>query len=390
MGTTRTQPLAPKENYSPLMAIGLVLALLMLFGLGGYWLGEGPRLASASAAIQAERIHRGESIYAAQCAACHGAEGEGGVGPALKNRQVLKDTSDRIFFSVIRSGVPNTQMPSWSVDFGGPLTDEDIRDVVAFMRAWEPIAPEIPPQAARPADPAQGALLFASTCAVCHGEDGLGGRPGIPSLNNPVRLAQFNDDWFRSVIANGRPAKGMPTWGTVLAPAQIEDLVALIAAWREGQAVRPAYSQARLLELALFALSQADDSSAVLHLSRALEVSAGPAADHLRRIQAQISADDRQGAIAALTSLKANWPPGDPLVGGELYAAQCAACHGAQGEGGVGLPLQNSVFINDRNNADLLHFIQDGRPGTSMLGFTGRLTEQEIADIVAWLRGLQR
>ena len=45
---------------------------------------------------------------------------------------------------------------------------------------------------------------------------------------------QFDDAWYRATIANGRPAKGMPTWGTVLSPEQIGDLVALIAAWRDG------------------------------------------------------------------------------------------------------------------------------------------------------------
>lgn len=390
MNGSRTNALPIREDYTPLLIVGLVLALLMLFGLGAYWLAENRRLEGAAAAMGEERIHRGEAIYAAQCAACHGAAGEGGVGPPLKNRKVLKDTSDQIFFSVIRSGVPNTQMPSWSVDFGGPLTDEDIRDVVAFMRAWEPTAPEILPQASRPADPAQGALLFASTCVVCHGEGGMDGKPGIPALNDAARLAQFDDDWYRSVIANGRPAKGMPTWGTVLAPAQIEDLVALIAAWRSGQVVHPAYSQAQLLDLALFALTQEDDSSARLHLDRALEVSAGPAAEILRQIDAQISTGDRAGAIEALTTLKENWPPGAAAVGAELYSAQCAACHGAQGEGGVGMPLHSSKFVTGSSNADLLRFIQDGRPGTSMAGFAGRLTEQEIADIIAWLRTLQQ
>ena len=96
-----------------------------------------------------------------------------GVGTALNNKSLLKNTFDEVFFSVIRSGVPSTQMPAWSVDFGGPLTDEDIRSVVAFIRAWEPNAPEIEPVVFEPS-PERGAMLFATTCEVCHGENGLG------------------------------------------------------------------------------------------------------------------------------------------------------------------------------------------------------------------------
>lgn len=396
MAISRPQPptTPAREDYSALIAAGLALSLVMLLALTAYLLKEGPRLESAAAIVRQERTLRGSETYAAQCVACHGSLGEGGIGPALNNRKVLKDTSDAIFFSVIRSGVPNTQMPSWSVDFGGPLTDEEIRDVVAFMRAWEPTAPEILPAAQRPADPAQGALLFASTCVVCHGEDGRGGKAGGPALNDAARLANFSDDWYRSVIANGRPAKGMPTWGAVLSPAQIDDLVALVSAWRAGETVRPAYSVVQLLNQAGFALSQGDAASARLNLERAVEAATGPAGDGpaaelLQDILAQVQAGGAEEAAQSLAQLRQNWPPGDVSTGGELYTAQCAACHGAQGEGGVGLPLANSAFIQGQTTADLLRFIQKGRPGTSMTGFADRLVEQQIADVIAWLRSLQ-
>lgn len=389
MNRSGSYPPGKREDYSALMGTGLGLALLMLFAFGAYWASDTPRLAKAAAELRQERIHRGEALYSDQCAACHGLQGEGGLGPALKNRVVLKNTPDQVFYSVIRSGVPNTQMPSWSVDFGGPLTDEDIHDLVALLRSWEADAPEILPQVRQP-DPAEGALLFSSTCALCHGEDGLGGKPGIPALNDAARLVQFKDDWYRSVIANGRPARGMPTWGTVLSPAQIEDLVALVAAWRDGQVVRPAYSTGDLLELALFALSQNDQASAQLHLLRAIEINAGRTADALRQVEAQLSAGDATGAAEALAALKANWPPGDSQAGENAYAGQCAACHGAQGEGGIGKALQANDFIQGQTNADLVAFLEAGRPGTAMTGFGDRLSEQEIADVVAWLRTLQK
>ena len=222
------------ENYSKLILIGLVLTLIVVTALLVYSLAETNRLASAAEEHTQKRVARGGEFYQAQCVSCHGAQGEGGIGPALNNRTVLKNTLDNVFFSVVRSGVPGTQMPAWSVDFGGPLTDEDVRDVVAFLRAWEPTAPEILPIQFVP-DAKTGARLFASTCAMCHGENGNGGDIA-PRINEPTRLASLPDEWYRGVINNGRPAKGMPTWGTVLSPNQVEDLVALVAAWRRGRA----------------------------------------------------------------------------------------------------------------------------------------------------------
>jgi hypothetical protein len=35
-------------------------------------------------------------------------------------------------------------MTSWSQDYGGPLTDEQIRQLVTYLRSLEPNAPSIP------------------------------------------------------------------------------------------------------------------------------------------------------------------------------------------------------------------------------------------------------
>lgn len=371
-------------DHTAFLWIGLALTLAVIVALGVYSRSESARLAHAAEEFTAERIARGGQIYVEQCTSCHGAQGEGGVGPALNDRQVLKNTLDKVFFSVIRSGVPGTQMPAWSVEFGGPLTDEDIRDVVAYLRAWEPTAPEIQTEQFEP-DPARGAVLFASTCVVCHGEAGQGTETA-PRLNDLERLQALSDDWYRGVIENGRPAKGMPTWGTVLSPNQIADLVALLAAWREGRSVQPDFSATELLDLAYYALEQDDPASAALELERARSVLDGAGAQILQSALDQISAGDLEGAQANLETLRQQWPVGDPAAGTPTYSANCAACHGTQGEGGVGPALQSSEFVQSESNAGLVAFIQEGRPGTAMAGFGTRLNEGELADIVALLR----
>jgi mono/diheme cytochrome c family protein len=373
-----------KENYTSYAAIGLLLTLLMIAGLGVYSMGESGRLTEASAAFTGERVQRGRGIYNEQCVACHGGQGEGGIGPALNNRTVLKNTLDTVFFSVIRSGVPNTQMPAWSVDFGGPLTDEDVRDVVAFVRAWEPNAPEVLPVVFTP-DPARGALLFSSTCAICHGENGAGTEKA-PTINDTQRLASFDDDWYRGVIRNGRPAKGMPTWGTVLSPNQIEDLIAMVDAWRGGTQVKPEFSVTSLLENAVFSLENRDAASASLQVNRALGVAQGVGLEVLRNAAAQLANGDDAGALVTLQALKDQWPLGDATVGASVYSTYCTPCHGAEGLGGIGVALKPNEFVQTNTNQQLVDFVLAGRPGTAMAGFKSRLTDSEIADVIAFLR----
>lgn len=375
--------MSERENYAPHLLAGLILTLVLVVGLAFATLGEAARLKEAATTFTSQRVQRGRALYNEQCVNCHGAQGEGGVGPALNNRTLLKNTLDSVFFSVIRSGVPGTQMPAWSVDYGGPLTDEEIRDLVAFIRAWEPNAPEVKPIVFEP-DATRGALLFASTCSICHGENGQGG--SAPALNDPARLQALDDDWYRGVIRYGRPAKGMPTWGTVLSPNQIEDLIALIDAWRQGTQVQPAFSMTDLLDNAIFALENNDLASGRLHIARGLSVIQGQAAEVLRNAAVALDADDRAGALAVLQALRAQWPLGDPTAGAAVYSTYCAPCHGAQGEGGIGKPLKPNAFIQSQTNAQLVEFLLTGRPGTAMAGFKGRLSETDLANVIAFLR----
>lgn len=375
---------AKKEDYTRQILFGLVITLLVVAGVTIYALSEPQRLARAQEDFIAYRVERGTEIFNEQCAACHGVQGEGGVGPALNDRDLLKSTHDDVFFSIIRSGVPGTQMPAWSVDFGGPLTDEDVRDVVAFMRAWEPTAPVIEEIILEP-DPSRGALLFSSTCEICHGVEGSG-TDIAPAINDPDRLALLDDEWYRGVIQNGRPAKGMPTWGTVLSPFQIEDLVALIGAWREGAEVQPDFSVTDLLDSAIFSLEQDDAASAALQVDRAMSVAQGAGLELLRNAASQLENGDNEGALATLRTIRDQWPIGDATSGASVYSTYCLPCHGAQGEGGVGPALQPNQFISTLNNPELEEFLRIGRPGTAMAGFADRLTQTEFADLIAFLR----
>ncbi len=377
-----------EPNYERLMMVGVALTFLVIIGFSIYWLQDNTRLVKAAKDLTRERVSAGAKIYQAQCVACHGTQGEGGVGFVLNSKALLKNTPDEVFYSLIRSGVPNTKMPAWSINFGGPLTDEDVRNVVAFIRAWEPNAPEIQPVVFTPSAE-RGAVLFDSTCALCHGENGVGGKTNAPAINNPARLSQLDNTWYTSVIKNGRPAKGMPTWGTVLSPDQISDLVALIDSWRQGKVVKASFDITEEITSAMFSLQNNDIGSSLIHVQRAISVAPDIAAEILRNVEVQLNGNDTAGAQKNLQYLVDNWPIGDPTNGATLYAKKCSPCHGDKGQGGVGKKLQPNTFVQQTKNSDLIQFVLTGRPGTAMAGFKGRLSDTELADIVAFLRTWQ-
>jgi mono/diheme cytochrome c family protein len=78
---------------------------------------------------------RGAEVYAVYCASCHGAHGEGDLGPALA-RPWYGLRPDLTIRSAIQRGVPGSIMPAWSDMTGGPLTDPQISDLAALILGW--------------------------------------------------------------------------------------------------------------------------------------------------------------------------------------------------------------------------------------------------------------
>lgn len=373
----------PRESYTLFLVVGLALMLAILLTFQIYIFSEPARIQVVEAADRLAAQAAGRTLYLDNCTACHGENGEGKVGPALNSLELLKTTSDDTLFNLTRTGVPGTVMPAWGQAFGGPFTDEQVRQAVAFIRAWEPTAPQLEPESTRP-DPVRGATIFATTCFICHGENGQG-TARAPRLNDPSRLDDFGEAWYRSTIANGRPAKGMPTWGTVLSPKQINDLVALLMAWRDGQVVEANIPLSKHLARALFALQQFDPLDAEFHLMAALDDAKGKAAEDIRTALDLIRAKDRAAAEARLLAML---PPED--MGKELFGAYCAACHGEDGTGGIGKNLHANAFVQSKSDGDLIAFILAGRPGTAMDGFEGILTPEQLSNVVALIRTWQK
>lgn len=77
------------------------------------------------------QLERGQALYAANCAGCHGANGEGlGPFPALNGSQHAYKHPDWEFVQLIKEG--RNSMPA----FGSKLSDAEIVDLIARLKAW--------------------------------------------------------------------------------------------------------------------------------------------------------------------------------------------------------------------------------------------------------------
>ena len=133
--------------------VGFLAVVVVILFVSIYWFyelgapgGIGPqaRLQQEIDAQQVTKVERGYNIYQANCARCHGADGEGGIGPVL-NRQDklfshLNEDYLRNIFNVggrLACGNPKSLMPVWA-DTGnppGPLNYRQIDELIAFLLA---------------------------------------------------------------------------------------------------------------------------------------------------------------------------------------------------------------------------------------------------------------
>ncbi len=77
---------------------------------------------------------------------------------------------------------------------------------------------------------------------------------------------------------------------------------------------------------------------------------------------------------------------GDISQGAEIYAQQCATCHGDKGEGVTAPALGNPMLLATATDHFLRYAIAEGRDGTPMIGYKEMLSEDEIDAVTAFLR----
>ncbi len=213
--------------------------------------------AEADRPVRADQVTDFDALYGMRCAGCHGVEGKLGPAPPLNDPIFLAIVPDAELLHVISEGravtaAQRSPMPAFAGARGGPLTDAQVKALAeGIKKHWGPPAssqapPYLGPAGGKGGNKEEGARVFARACAACHGGHGGGGeddgRP-VGAVNDPAFLALISDQALRRIIITGRPDLGMPAYDSPdgrpsefrpLTSAQINDLVALLASWRQG------------------------------------------------------------------------------------------------------------------------------------------------------------
>ena len=234
-------------------------------------------------------VIRGRNLYANLCFDCHGKDGKGDVGvglplnkPDFKYDVIKGDPSkfaqtETLLDLAIHRGrakpPPGIAMPPWGEKDGGPLNDEQIRQLIAFIEHgadadWAdivtvrrelgpgfPDVPNPPKPAISGSDPvALGKSIATVSCAVCHSfATGTNSPiPGVPNLGKygtegPINsenkaakaAAGASDQWLIDWVSHApkvKPGIIMPVFakadGGQLDPDQIKAVVAYLESLR--------------------------------------------------------------------------------------------------------------------------------------------------------------
>jgi cytochrome c oxidase cbb3-type subunit 3 len=81
--------------------------------------------------------------------------------------------------------------------------------------------------------------------------------------------------------------------------------------------------------------------------------------------------------------------PSKVTAGAEHFAAQCAACHGAEGQGLIGPNLTDAYWIRGGSNTDVFTVITKGSLEKGMPPWEGMFTQEQRAEMVAYIRSLE-
>lgn len=173
----------------------------------------------------------------------------------------------------------------------------------------------------------EGALIYHNFCSVCHGDRGNGDSRAINSLNPPpksfVESPHLSKSTIATIVSEGKPGTAMVGWKTQLNPDQV-DLVAEYV------------------------------------LQRFVRQSTDPKL----------------------------------LAGKRLYEDNCRSCHGPAGQGianpsiGMNTAPPSLTTPDARKNWSkdrLIEIVTNGRSGTYMTSFGGRLKRSEILQVVDYL-----
>lgn len=161
---------------------------------------------------------QGKELYARECASCHGDAGNRIPAVPLNSRDFVTRIGQGDLAAAIRGG--KGSMPAWGKDKGGPLTDDQVSAVVAYLLSNDGLSGGFE----------VGKTTYAKACASCHGEKG-DRIPAVP-LNSKAYLDAMDDAVLVRTISRGKdtmPALGKDREGP-LGEVEIQAVVSYLRA----------------------------------------------------------------------------------------------------------------------------------------------------------------
>lgn len=336
------------------------IALTILIGLLSPFL-------TASVSHAGQRVAKGtesrpDALYHNYCSVCHGDRGDGrsraqnSLSPPPRDFTSAGELTREAMITITTHGKPGTAMVGWQTQ----LSAAEIESVVDYVRKTFMIV-ALDPKLQR------GKSLYAQNCITCHGARGqgsdlpIGGSKPARDLASPQARAELTRERMISSVTVGRPGTAMAGFGSRLQPPDIEAVVD--------------YVRAALM------VPQTEISGTDAHAGRR----AGARAPLPTTAKAS-GADMKQPMPNGLK--------GDVAAGGRFYAANCATCHGATGDG----KGPRAYFINPKpriftepsftssfNRPAIYAATAVGRLGTEMPAWNKVLSDQQVANVAEFV-----
>lgn len=215
----------------PIAGYAVILAALMLVGLGYAVITSGPEAsASAPNPTLAQQISKGRSIFVQECSSCHGQFGQGipniapgliGVGSAAVDFQV---STGRMPAKAQGAEMPQKPLPP-------TLTPKAIHDLATYVQSLGggPTTPTAAQVSQTGANPGIGQQLFVADCAQCHNFVGAGGALTYGKYAPP--LTKATPTQIYEAMLTGPEA--MPVFGnSTITPQQKRDIIAYVVQTR--------------------------------------------------------------------------------------------------------------------------------------------------------------
>ncbi len=307
----------------------------------------------------------GQTIYANNCAACHGADGltpPPGAGPGFDEYPgKIADENPWEMQHKTSYGQPGTAM----FPQAGTLSVQQIGDLGAYLQTL-PIAP--PPDEFLAANVVRGGLLYDKWWEQAELPEPTGDHPLWSTRPDTSSNSRTGKDTWRCKECHGWDYKGVDgAYGSGSHRTGFAGIFGVVDADIRAKAAQDVFDVIKTAHSYNAVLSDED----IWDLTKFV-------------LEGQLDTDDIIDGTSNFI--------GDSGPGQTIYANNCAACHGADGltpPPGAGPGFDEYPGkIADENPWEMQHKTSYGQPGTAMFPQAGTLSVQQIGDLGAYLQTL--